>query len=164
MIAVFHKIYLAIQATILMGGVVLSGRVVYFAIHDSETSVNARNCALQTISKNGVPLGAIESASERWTAFVRINVMFKGNLKAMKAEASRITNACSSYLLVDVADDSAQVSLFLVTRDGQYRAAYSIEEVLYGIGYVLGVTSLLSVLLFVIRKWIGIVFKSRNSV
>lgn len=160
--AIFHKIYLVTQALILITGSVFFTRLVYVDFYDSETNEKARVCSLRAI-RTEVPLGIMETYSDKWTSFLRAHIMLKGSFKEMKAEADRITKACSSLLLIDVYATSGEISLSLVKGDGEYRPAIDREHILYAMAYVFGGTALLSLALFAIRKWIGIVFRSNST-
>jgi len=64
---------------------------------------------------------------------------------------------------VDVSEESGEVSLFILSK-GEYVPAHDLEAILYMLGLILGGTALLSIVLFVMKKWISIVFRGEKSV
>lgn len=156
--SIFHKIYLFAQAIILITGFISVIWILYLAYNlENSENVQARNCAMNAISKD-FPIGSIGSFTDKWTKVVRGHIIVKGNSKQMITEANRITKECSNYLALDVSEDSGEVSLFIVSGD-TYKPAYDLEQLLYSLGLFLGGAISLSVILFLGRKWVGIVFK-----
>ncbi len=157
--AVSHKIYLAIQLLILIAGALWFFRVIYvsFGLVDG-TIENAENCAMLAMKKDLILRQVALDNSIGWDQAIQAYVSHNKNLKSMKKEADRITKACYDYLAVDIAEGTGKVSVFIV-RNGRYEPSLSWSGALLGLGFVLSVTALSSILLLVIRKWIGFVFK-----
>lgn len=162
---VFHKIYLATQVLVLVVGALLFFRVIYlsFDLLDGTVS-NAENCANLAMKKDPTLRSIALERSIGWDQALEgyIRVSSNENYKAMKKEADRITKACKDYLAVDVSQETGEVSVFIV-KNGEYKQPWSWEGTIYSFGFVLGGTALLSALLFIIRKWIGFIFKPEKS-
>jgi len=162
---VFHKIYLTTQVLVLVVGALLFFRVIYISFDLLDGTVtNAENCANLAMNKDTALRSVALEHSILWNEALEgyIRVSSNENYKAMKKEADRITKACKNYLAVDVSQETGEVFVFIV-KNGKYKNPWSWEALLYSLGFVLGGTALLSALLFIIRKWIGFIFKPEKS-
>jgi len=152
---IFHKIYLVAQAIILIGGIGFFAFIGFgiFTDVNTHTYVRARNC-VQEAAGSKLYLG---EGPREWIWYVSQHISSLNNFKAREAEAEKFTKACSSYIAISVSEETGFASVFFVTNSGLKPAHYS--DPFPVLGYILAGTATLSVLLFVIRKWIGIVFK-----
>lgn len=158
--SILHKIYLATQVLVLITGIVL----IFIAVYSSSslidgTTENAENCSMLAMKKDIALKNIAIENSIGWDQALQLYIGYNKNYKTMKQEADRITKLCKNYLVVDVAPQTGVISVF-VLKNGKYETPRSWEVLILQLAFIFGATGLVSILLFIVKKWIKFILKT----